>query len=88
METIARWLSYFVEVSLVPGWSLRDPARERDQVTPLVGRCDGIVLSKREDDGRRTCRTLWRCTGRHVWWRWADRPNEPLEVCPVPELLR
>ncbi|MFB8137655.1 dehydrogenase [Streptomyces mirabilis] len=48
----------------------------------------GFVLSQREDDGRRTCRTLWRCTGRHVWWRWADRSDAPLEVCPVPELFR
>jgi hypothetical protein len=54
----------------------------------------GFVLVKREDDGRRTCRTLLRCTSRHVWWRWADRPEGPegpegpLEACPVPELFR
>ncbi|MFI1506862.1 dehydrogenase [Streptomyces sp. NPDC020597] len=48
----------------------------------------GLVLSKREDDGRRTCRSLWRCAGRHVWWGWADRPEEPLEPCPVPQLFR
>ncbi len=48
----------------------------------------GFVLSEREDDGRRICRVLWRCAGRHVWWRWADRPGEPLEVCPVPGLFR
>ncbi|MFF9406579.1 dehydrogenase [Streptomyces anandii] len=48
----------------------------------------GFVLVGREDDGRRTCRALWRCTGRHVWWRWADRPEEPLETCPMPELFR
>ncbi|MFD7713079.1 dehydrogenase [Streptomyces sp. NPDC059785] len=48
----------------------------------------GFVLAKREDDGRRICRTLLRCAGRHVWWRWADRPEEPLEGCPVPELFR
>ncbi|KMS90568.1 MULTISPECIES: hypothetical protein [Streptomyces] len=48
----------------------------------------GFVLVKREDDGRRACRVLWRCTGRHVWWRWGDRPEEPLEACPMPELFR
>jgi hypothetical protein len=47
-----------------------------------------FVLSKRENDGRRTCRSLWGCTGRHVWWRWADRPDDPLKACPVPELFR
>ncbi|MFJ4323599.1 dehydrogenase [Streptomyces tricolor] len=48
----------------------------------------GFLLAKREDDGRRTCRALWKCAGRHVWWRWADRPEEPLEACPMPELFR
>ncbi|MFF3464888.1 dehydrogenase [Streptomyces sp. NPDC001984] len=48
----------------------------------------GFVLSEREDDGRRTCRSLWKCVDRHVWWGWADRPDEPLEVCPVPGLFR
>ncbi|WP_079078635.1 dehydrogenase [Streptomyces sp. DSM 15324] len=48
----------------------------------------GLVLSGRDDDGRRACRSLWRCAGRHVWWGWADRPEEPLEVCPVPQLFR
>ncbi len=48
----------------------------------------GFVLCQRKDDGRRTCRTLWRCTARHTWWRWADRPDEPLEVCLVPQLFR
>ncbi|MFD2690590.1 hypothetical protein ACFS5L_37965 [Streptomyces phyllanthi] len=48
----------------------------------------GFVLVKREDDGRRTCQTLLGCTGRHVWWRWADQPEGPLEACPVPELFR
>jgi hypothetical protein len=48
----------------------------------------GFVLVERQDDGRRTCRALWRCTGRHVRWRWADRPEEPLEACPMPELFR
>lgn len=48
----------------------------------------GLVLSERKDDGRRTCRSLWRCADRHVWWSWADRPEEPLEICPVPGLFR
>ncbi|MFD3623228.1 dehydrogenase [Streptomyces sp. NPDC058698] len=48
----------------------------------------GFVLGEREADGQRTCRTLLRCTGRHVWWRWADRPEESLEACPAPELFR
>lgn len=47
----------------------------------------GLVLTEREDDGRRTYRSLWRCDDRHIWWQWADRPNEPLEVCPVPGLF-
>jgi len=51
-------------------------------------KCGGFVLSRREGDDRRTCRMLWRCADRHVWWHWADRPEEPLEVCPVPELFR
>ena len=48
----------------------------------------GLVLAKREDDGLRTCRALWRCAGRHLWWNWADRSDEPLEVCPVTGLFR
>ena len=48
----------------------------------------GFVLSRREDDDGRACRALWRCTGWHVWWNWADRPDEPLEACPMPELFR
>ncbi|WP_432166494.1 dehydrogenase [Streptomyces sp. bgisy031] len=48
----------------------------------------GLALSQREDDGLRACRTLLRCTGRHVWWRWADQPEEPLDACPLPELFR
>ncbi|MFE4416024.1 dehydrogenase [Streptomyces sp. NPDC056821] len=48
----------------------------------------GFVLCEQEDDGQRTCRSLWKCAGRHVWWGWTDRPDEPLEVCPVPELFR
>ncbi|KAB2973639.1 dehydrogenase [Streptomyces sp. SS1-1] len=48
----------------------------------------GLVLSEREGDGRRACRSLWRCAGGHVYWNWADRPDEPWEVCPVPGLFR
>ncbi|MFF7213788.1 dehydrogenase [Streptomyces sp. NPDC008238] len=48
----------------------------------------GLVLSQREDDGRRVCRSLWKCPERHVWWGWADRTDEPLEICPVPQLFR
>ncbi|MFG1665045.1 dehydrogenase [Streptomyces sp. Y7] len=48
----------------------------------------GLVLSRREDDGKRGCRSLWGCTSGHVWWKWADRPGEPVEACPVPELFR
>ncbi|MFJ6908299.1 dehydrogenase [Streptomyces griseoluteus] len=44
----------------------------------------GLVLAKRVDDGQRVCRSLWRCPGRHTWWSWVDRPEEGLEVCPVP----
>ncbi|MFF4183821.1 dehydrogenase [Streptomyces sp. NPDC001691] len=48
----------------------------------------GLVLFKREEDGLRVCRALSKCPGRHVWWRWADRPDEPLEACPTPEVFR
>lgn len=51
-------------------------------------RSGGLVLAGRDDDGRRTCRVLWRCADRHAWWQWADRPDDPLEVCPVPKLFR
>jgi tRNA(Ile2) C34 agmatinyltransferase TiaS len=47
----------------------------------------GFVLARREDDGRRACRSLLKCVDRHVWWSWADRPDEPLEIYPVPELF-
>ncbi|POX57442.1 dehydrogenase [Streptomyces sp. Ru62] len=50
-------------------------------------RFGGFVLVKREDDGRRICRVLWWCTGRHVWWRRGDRQEEPLEACPMPLLF-
>lgn len=48
----------------------------------------GFVLARRDDDGQRTCRALWRCTDRHTWWKWLDRSEEPWEVCPAPELFR
>ncbi|MFF3563041.1 dehydrogenase [Streptomyces sp. NPDC002574] len=48
----------------------------------------GLAVFKREDDGRRVCRSLWKCTHRHVWWKWADRPDEPWEACPWPQLFR
>ncbi|MGV9353869.1 hypothetical protein [Streptomyces misionensis] len=37
---------------------------------------------------QRACRSLWQCADRHTWWRRADQPEEPLQVCPVPELFR
>lgn len=42
----------------------------------------GLVLVARED-GRRACRSLWRCPARLHWWRWTDRPDDPLEPCPL-----
>ena len=48
----------------------------------------GLVLFEGENDGRRTCRSLRRCADRHVWWSWTDRPDEPMEVRPVPQLFR
>ncbi|MFJ5842770.1 dehydrogenase [Streptomyces shenzhenensis] len=51
-------------------------------------RSGGLAFSEREDDGQRTCRALWKRVDRHVWWRWADRPDGPWEVCPVPQLFR
>jgi hypothetical protein len=45
---------------------------------------DGFVLAKRKNNGRRTCRALLQ----HAWWRWADRLEEPVEACPMPELFR
>lgn len=46
----------------------------------------GLVLCRREDD-ERACRSVWSCSSRHVWWRWADRPSAPLEHCPHPGLF-
>lgn len=43
----------------------------------------GLTLARREDDGRRTCRAVWRCSDQHTWWRWADRSGDVLEVCPA-----
>ncbi|TKA04734.1 dehydrogenase [Actinacidiphila oryziradicis] len=47
----------------------------------------GLVLGRREDDRKRTCRSLWRCAASHLWWQWADRPWEALESCPYPDLF-
>ncbi|RSN99570.1 dehydrogenase [Streptomyces sp. WAC 05379] len=51
-------------------------------------KADGPAFSRRQDDGKRACRSLWRCTSGHVWWKWTDRPDESFEVCPMPELFR
>lgn len=48
----------------------------------------GLVSATREDDGQRICRTLWRFPQGHVWWRWMDRPTEPLQMCPFSNLFR
>lgn len=48
----------------------------------------GLVLSQGEDDGRRVCRSLGKRTKQHVWWGWADRTDESVEICPVPQLFR
>ncbi|MER7791604.1 hypothetical protein [Streptomyces sp. NPDC097640] len=40
-----------------------------------------------EDDGELTCRMVWGCADRQVWWHWVDRPEGPLEPCPYPGLL-
>ncbi|MFD0428979.1 dehydrogenase [Streptomyces zhihengii] len=50
-------------------------------------RCGAFVLSEREDDGKRVCRTVWGCPEGHVWWLWADRPEGPPEPCPDPGLM-
>ncbi len=47
----------------------------------------GLVLMRREEDGKRTCRALWRCPDRQLWWHWADQPDAPMELCPVPHLF-
>ncbi|MFD6288859.1 dehydrogenase [Streptomyces sp. NPDC060205] len=50
-------------------------------------RAGGMLLCRREDDGRRACRQIWACAGQHVWWRWSDRPADDLEHCPHPQLF-
>ncbi|MFJ9932674.1 dehydrogenase [Streptomyces virginiae] len=47
----------------------------------------GFVLCRRDDDGARVCRGVWKCPTPHVWWNWADRPHETLEACPMPEMF-
>jgi hypothetical protein len=46
-----------------------------------------LVLAHREEDGKRVCRGVWQCADRHLWWSWADRPGDPLEPCPYPDLF-
>ncbi|GAA3058541.1 dehydrogenase [Streptomyces roseofulvus] len=48
----------------------------------------GYVLCLREEDEERVCRSLWRCPDRVLWWHWVDRQGEPLERCPIPQLVR
>ncbi|MBP5942164.1 dehydrogenase [Streptomyces sp. LBUM 1476] len=48
----------------------------------------GLVLSLRDADKKRVCRHAWKCSAGHFWWHWADRPAEPLDVCPYPQLFR
>ncbi|MFC8295046.1 dehydrogenase [Streptomyces sp. NPDC057242] len=48
----------------------------------------GFALFTREEDGKRFCRSLWRCQqDRTLWWHWADRQDEPLELCPFSDLV-
>lgn len=49
---------------------------------PMAGA--GMALMEREDDGRRTCRAVWRCDSGHIWWNWADR-GDALVPCPYPQ---
>jgi hypothetical protein len=49
--------------------------------------CPVRGLSRREDDRKHTCRSLWRCAASHLWWQWADRPGEALESCPYADLF-
>ncbi|BAU82914.1 dehydrogenase [Streptomyces laurentii] len=62
--------------------------------SPICPECDqpleprGLLLMGREEDAKRTCRAMWRCPARHVWWHWADRSDEPLEVFPYPDLAK
>ena len=60
---------------------------------PTCPECGGplkagaMALCHRDEDNRRVCRMVWGCSGRHVWWKWADRPADPLELCPYPDLV-
>ncbi|MFD7393851.1 dehydrogenase [Streptomyces virginiae] len=47
----------------------------------------GFMLCRREEDDQRVCRGVWKCMTPHVWWNWADRPDEALEACPMPEMF-
>ncbi|GAA1088615.1 hypothetical protein GCM10009663_35280 [Kitasatospora arboriphila] len=69
------------------------PAMTSEEKQPSCPECEqplsmgAMALCKREDDGARVCRGVWGCGQGHVWWKWADRPADPLEVCPHPELF-
>lgn len=60
---------------------------------PICPQCDGplkagaFALCRRGDDDRRACRAVWGCSEWHVWWKWADRPEDSLEPCPYPDLF-
>ncbi|KOU57225.1 dehydrogenase [Streptomyces sp. MMG1533] len=66
---------------------------EAGPADPACPDCDGpltsggMLLARREEDSRRVCRVVLRCAGRHVWWRWSDRPEGALERCPYPQLF-
>jgi hypothetical protein len=63
------------------------------ETVPTCPLCDRLlkagafVLCRRDDDDRHTCRVVWGCSEQHVWWKWADRPSGPLELCPHPDLF-
>jgi hypothetical protein len=72
------------------GGTVRGMSTESAPECPVCGTAltsGGFVLNRREDDRKRTCRSLWRCAASHLWWRWADRPGEALEPCPYPDLF-
>lgn len=60
---------------------------------PICPQCGGplragaMALCHREEDDRRTCRVVWGCSNQHIWWKWADCPTAPLELCPYPDLM-
>ncbi|WP_131738778.1 dehydrogenase [Actinomadura roseirufa] len=61
-----------------------------EPICPTCGQAltgGGLVLMDREEDGKRTCRALWKCEERHLWWVWADRPASALDPCPDTELF-